>query len=226
MNPLLISFFFLFCLFSSVLSYLSSLLCALPHVSELTQLSPQKYWTHPPLITLTRPAITPFSVLECSEVTHLSLLSTDHPPLITLTKPTIFFSVLSFEIPQTQIYKRNHTAHLNKSHPPHPSPTSPLTDPVSCASSSCSLEVSITGQDSVTQRINLLERTIQFQKCMNFAMFSSRLGLFSSSLLKTHTGLVFYRWVRIETKKKEESGRVFKMGFECLLTPKAHLWRD
>ena len=79
-----------------------------------------------------------------------------------------------------------------------------------CASSSCSLEVSITGQDSVTQRINLLERTIQFQKCMNFAMFSSRLGLFSSSLLKTHTGLVFYRWVRIETKKKEESGRVLK----------------
>ena len=95
-----------------------------------------------------------------------------------------------------------------------------------CASSSCSLEVSITDQDSVTQRINLLERTIQFQKCMNFAMFSSRLGLFSSSLLKTHTGLVFYRWARIETKKEEESGRVFIMGFECLLTPKAHLWRD
>ena len=45
---------------------------------------------------------------------------------------------------------------------------------------------------------------------MNFAMFSSRLGLFSSSLLKTHTGLVFYRWVRIETKRKEESGRVLK----------------
>ena len=84
MDPHCSAFFFFFV--SSPLSHLSSLLCALPHVSKLTQLSPQKYWTHPPLITLTRPAITPFSVLECSEVTHLSLLSTDHPPLITLNR--------------------------------------------------------------------------------------------------------------------------------------------
>ena len=126
MNPLLISFFF-FNFVSSPLYYLISPLFSM--LSLMSQNSPNSHprneITHQPLITLTRLAITLFSVLECSEVTHLSLLSTDHPPLITLTRPTIFFSVLSSEIPQTQIYKRNHTPHLNKSHPPHPSRIQP-----------------------------------------------------------------------------------------------------
>ena len=77
MDPLLISFFFNFV--SSPLSHLSSLLCALPHVSELTRLSPQKYWTHPPLITLTRLAI-------ISLLSSLYLSFRSHSPLITLNR--------------------------------------------------------------------------------------------------------------------------------------------
>ena len=77
MDPQLISFFLNFV--SSPLSHLFSLLCALPHVSELTQLSPQKYWTHPPLITLTWPAI-------ISLLSSLYLSFRSHPPLITLNR--------------------------------------------------------------------------------------------------------------------------------------------
>ena len=46
MDPQLISFFF-FNFVSSPPSHLSSLLCALPHVSELTQLLPQKWKNSP-----------------------------------------------------------------------------------------------------------------------------------------------------------------------------------
>ena len=43
------------------------------------KLSPQKYWTHPPLITLTRPAI-------ISLLSSLYLSFRSHPPLITLNR--------------------------------------------------------------------------------------------------------------------------------------------
>ena len=62
---------------SSPLSHLSSLLCALPHVSELTQLSPQK-WKNSPTSHNSHP--TSNKSLLCTWVFR------SHPPLITLNR--------------------------------------------------------------------------------------------------------------------------------------------
>ena len=121
---LLISFFF-FNFVSSPLSHLSSLLCALPHVSDLTQLSPQK-WKNSPTSHNSHP--TSNNSLLCTWVFR------SHPPLITLNRsPTSHNSHQTNnslyshpKSPKTQIYKRNHTPHLNKSHSPHPSRIQPL----------------------------------------------------------------------------------------------------
>ena len=80
MNPLLISFFFNFV--SSPLYYLISPLFSV--LSLMSQNSPNSH----PRNEKNHPISNDSLLCTCSEVTHLSLLSTDHPPLLSHHVPS------------------------------------------------------------------------------------------------------------------------------------------
>ena len=105
MDPLISFFFFLILspLLCTLISSLLSSLCSPSCLRTHPKLSPQKlYWTHPPLITLTRPAI-------ISLLSSLYLSFRSHPPHNSQPITIIFFFVLSSrKAPNPNLQSRSH----------------------------------------------------------------------------------------------------------------------